>query len=254
MGLEIINLNKIFKNKNSEKRILNDINLTIGDGEFVCILGHSGCGKTTLLNIIAGFVKKTSGSVLFNGKEADYISPERIMLFQESSLFPWLNVIQNIEFGLKMSGLDLNERRARASKILELVNLKGSENLNTHQLSGGMKQRVALARALVLDSEILLMDEPFSALDYFTKNKLRMELLRIWRECAKTILFVTHDVEEAILLADKIVVISSESGKIEKEFNVTVDRNERKENSSLKELASGIKEEFGIVDESDEIN
>ncbi len=252
MSLELIHVRKVFSNAGVEKTVLDDISMHVRDGEFLCILGPSGCGKTTLLNIAAGFIPKSSGSVLFNGSEVGSISPDRIMLFQESSLFPWLSVIQNIEFGLKMSGVGKAERTTRAAKILALVHLAGAENLFIHQLSGGMKQRVALARALVMGSEILLMDEPFSGLDHSTKAGLRTELLRIWKECGTTILFVTHDVEEAILLADRIVVISSEPGRIERKCAITLERSLRHDDDELKNLAAGLKKECGIADEIDE--
>jgi NitT/TauT family transport system ATP-binding protein len=254
MSLEFIHVHKNFTNANGTHNVLEDINLKVSDGEFVCILGPSGCGKTTLLNMAAGFTQNTSGSIIFNGKEVAGIAPDRIMLFQESALFPWLNVLDNVAFGLKMSGVGKRERENRAVKILELVHLADTQHLHVHQLSGGMKQRVALARALVMDSEILLMDEPFSALDHFTKAALRKELLRIWMACNKTILFVTHDVDEAILLADKIVVITAGPGKIKKEIPIPVERHRRNDDGSLKQIAATIKEEFGIargVDEYD---
>lgn len=250
MSLELININKVYQNDVATHHVLKDINLTVKNGELLCILGHSGCGKTTLINIIAGFLKKTSGQVLMNGHEVNCIGTDRLMMFQEASLFPWLNVINNIEYGMKIQGVNKAERRQRALKLIDMVNLKGSENLYVHQLSGGMKQRVALARAFALDSEVLLMDEPFSSLDTFTKEKLRAELLRIWKAFEKTILLVTHDVEEAVLIADRIVIISSQPGQISREIPITMDRNARKESGELKKLAQNIKEEFGIAQES----
>ncbi|WP_276624510.1 ABC transporter ATP-binding protein [Syntrophomonas wolfei] len=254
MCLELIDVNKVFSHGGSNNHVLKDINLSIANGEFLCILGHSGCGKTTLLNIIAGFLDKTSGQVLLQGKEVKHIGTDRVMLFQDTTLFPWLNVIENIEFGLKFKGLKKAERRKKVLDLIDLVNLKGSEHLNVHQLSGGMKQRVALARALALDSEILLMDEPFSALDAYTKDKLRSELLRIWKACQKTILLVTHDVEEAILLADRIVIIASQPGTIIREIPISLERNMRKDSEQLKKLALSIKEEFGIVNEIESVS
>lgn len=254
MSLELINLNKVFQNQTSSKHVLKDINLKVQHGELLCILGHSGCGKTTLINIIAGFLPKTSGQVLMNGREVNHIGTDRIMMFQEASLFPWLNVINNIEFGMKIQGVNKAERRRQALQLIELVNLKGAENLYVHQLSGGMKQRVALARAFALDSEIMLMDEPFSALDAYTKAKLRAELLRIWKAYKKTILLVTHDVEEAVLMADRIVIISSQPGQISREIILTMDRKARPDAEELKNLARHIKEEFGIVQESEALS
>ncbi|MGE5365160.1 MAG: ABC transporter ATP-binding protein [Bacteroidota bacterium] len=250
MNLEIKRLCKTFKNQDSEKTVFKDLNLKVSTGEFVCLLGNSGCGKTTLLNIIAGFVKITSGSVLLNGREINSIGTDRVMLFQESSLFPWLNVIDNIEFGLKMTGMNRSERHKKATEILDAVHLTGNENLYIHQLSGGMKQRVALARALVMDSQLLLMDEPFSALDHYTREKLRTELLRIWKEYGKTVLFVTHDVEEAVLLADRILVFSPVPGRIVKDVPIGIDRNERAGNDRILKIAAEIKEEYGLSAES----
>jgi len=254
MSLELININKVFQNDTAANHVLKDINLKVNQGELLCILGHSGCGKTTLMNIIAGFLQKTSGKVLMHGHEVNHIGTDRLMMFQEAALFPWLNVMDNIEYGLKIQGVNKAECRRRALKLIDMVNLKGSEYLHVHQLSGGMKQRVALARAFALDSEILLMDEPFSSLDTYTKEKLRLELLRIWKTYEKTILLVTHDVEEAVLMADRIVIISSQPGQISREILLTMDRNVRKESDELKTLARNIKEEFGIVQESEAVS
>lgn len=254
MSLELININKVFHHKSTRHHVLKDINLQVRQGELLCILGHSGCGKTTLINIIGGFLSKTSGQVLMHGREVNYIGTDRIMMFQEASLFPWLNVIENIEFGLKIKGIPKQERRKRTQALLEMVNLQEAGNLYVHQLSGGMKQRVALARAFAMDAEILLMDEPFSALDAFTKEKLRAELLRIWKAYEKTVLLVTHDVEEAVLMADRIVVISSNPGQINREIILAMDREERKDSAELRKLAQEIKEEFGIVPEIEAVS
>lgn len=247
MSLQLIDVNKVFPNGGSPNHVLKDINLKVAKGELLCILGHSGCGKTTLLNIVAGFLGQTSGRMLMNGHEVNHIGTDRIMMFQEAALFPWLNVIDNIEFGLKVQGMKKAERRRKTLALIDMVNLRGSENYYIHQLSGGMKQRVALARALALDSEILLMDEPFAALDAFTREKLHQELLRIWKACQKTILLVTHDVEEALLLADRVIIIASHPGVISREIPITVARDKRKESDQLKKLALSIKEEFCIV-------
>lgn len=254
MSLELININKVFQHKSTQHHVLKDINLQVRQGELLCILGHSGCGKTTLINIIGGFLPKTSGQVLMHGREVNYIGTDRIMMFQEASLFPWLNVIENIEFGLKIKGISKQERRKRTQALLEMVNLQEAGNLYVHQLSGGMKQRVALARAFAMDAEILLMDEPFSALDAYTKEKLRAELLRIWKAYEKTVLLVTHDVEEAVLMADRIVVISSNPGQINREIILAMDREERRDSAELRKLAQEIKEEFGIVPEIEAVS
>lgn len=250
MGLELINISKSYKNETGVKEVLSDINLSIKNGEFLAVLGHSGCGKTTLINIIAGFIEKNSGKMILNGMEITGIDKNRIMVFQEESLFPWLNLIENVEFTLKIAGSSKKEMREIAQKYIELVNLKGSEKLYVHQLSGGMKQRAVIARALAADSEILLMDEPFSALDHATKNKLRNELLKIWNETKKTIIFVTHDVEEALLLADRIVIISQTSGKIVKELSINIEREKRKYSRELEKMILEIREEYGIVSDS----
>jgi len=252
MSLELVNISKDYETELRCINVLENVSLTIKKGEFICILGQSGCGKTTLLNIIAGFEKKSAGKILVKGKEINHIGSDRIMMFQEAALFPWMKVIDNVEFGLKMYGVKKQERKERALGYLSMVNLTGSENAYVHQLSGGMKQRVALARALAMDSEILLMDEPFSALDSSTKSKLRSELLKIWKSSRKTILFVTHDVEEALLLADRIIIMSSNPGKIRREIEVNIQREERKGDKSLINLAEKIKEEFEAEFENDE--
>lgn len=246
MNLQLMNISKCYEAEQRSINVLENINLTVKQGEFICILGQSGCGKTTLLNIIAGFDKKSGGKILLNDKEINNISSNRIMMFQEAALFPWMNVINNVEFGMKMSGMEKKHRKEKALQYLKMVNLIGVENSYVHQLSGGMKQRAALARALAMDSEILLMDEPFSALDSYTKNKLRYELLKIWEESNKTILFVTHDVEEALLLADKIIIMYSNPGRIIKEIEVNMHRDERKGNQTLLALVEKIKAEFEV--------
>ncbi len=185
MGLEIKGVSKKFITKNKETYTLDNINLSIKKGEFVCLLGPSGCGKSTLLNIIAGLLKSSSGTVSLNGNIVKEVGPDKAMMFQESALFPWLNVIDNVEFGMKMAGIPKDERRIKAIKYLKMVHLSKFEKSYVHELSGGMKQRVSLARALTLDSELLLMDEPFSALDSQTKSILQLELQKIWWETKK---------------------------------------------------------------------
>ncbi len=188
------------------------------------MLGPSGCGKTTLLNIIAGLEKATSGQVLCDGREVTGAGPDRMVMFQEAALFPWLNVIDNVEFGMKLAGIPKVERRERARKYLKMVHLTKFQTAHIHELSGGMKQRVALARALTLDSKILLMDEPFAALDSQTKSILQLELQQIWWETKKTIIFVTHNVEEAALLADRVIVMAANPGTVKKEFKIQLAR------------------------------
>ena len=232
---------KNFGKKRTCAEVLKHINLEIEEGEFFCLLGSSGCGKTTLLNILAGFIQGFSGNVLIGGRDLHSIKEKPIMMFQENALFPWLTVSKNIEFGMKMAGKPYDFRQAAVKKYLSLVNLAGKEDNLIHELSGGMKQRVALARALTIDSDILLMDEPFAALDQVTKSDIREELIKIWEKEKKTIVFVTHDIEEAIILADRIAVMEANPGRIKQIFRL--ERNEDERNSDdFTEVVEKIKE------------
>ncbi|MDD3893445.1 MAG: ABC transporter ATP-binding protein [Syntrophomonadaceae bacterium] len=244
MGLLIENVGKTFISQNNNLHALERINLKIEKGEFISILGPSGCGKSTLLNIIAGLEDATDGKVLLNSKEVRGAGPDRAVMFQESALFPWLNVIDNVEFGMKMSGVLKEDRREKALKYLKMVHLTKFQNSLIHELSGGMKQRVALARALTLDSEILLMDEPFAALDSQTKSILQLELQQIWLETKKTIIFVTHNVEEAVLLADRVIVMSANPGKVKKDFRVQLARPRQQESLDLAYIVADIMKEL----------
>lgn len=244
MALVIENVSKRFQSKNKEINVLEKINLEVQNGEFICILGPSGCGKSTLLNIIAGLEKPSEGRVFLNGREVLSPGPDRIVMFQESALFPWLKVIDNVEFGMKLRGVPKKERYEKALKYLKMVHLTKFKDAYVHQLSGGMKQRVALARALTLDSDVLLMDEPFAALDSQTKNILLLELQRIWWETKKTIIFVTHNIEEAVLLADKVVVMSSNPGKIKKVFKIRLARPRLLDNPDIVYMISAIMKEL----------
>lgn len=194
------------------------------DGEFVCVLGPSGCGKTTLLRIIAGLEEPTSGKILLKNKEITGPGSDRGMVFQEFGLFPWRSVRKNIEFGLEIRKIPKEERRAISDRYIDLVGLKGFETSHPNELSGGMKQRVGIARALANDPAILLMDEPFGALDAQTRNLMQKELLRIWSEMKKTVVFITHSVDEAVFVADRVVVMSARPGKIKSIFDVEWER------------------------------
>lgn len=222
--LSIRDLHKSFRKDESELVAIEDFNLDIEDGEFVCVLGPSGCGKTTLLRIIAGLEKPTSGTILLNNKEITDPGSDRGMVFQEFGLFPWRTVRKNIEFGLEIRKIPKEERRKISDKYIELVGLEGFETSHPYELSGGMKQRVGIARALANDPAILLMDEPFGALDAQTRNLMQKELLRIWSETKKTVVFITHSVDEAVYVADRVVVMSARPGKIRYIFNVEWER------------------------------
>ena len=226
-SVDIESLSKIFTKEGDESAkvtALDNINLHIEDKEFVCLVGPSGCGKTTLLRIIAGLDFPTSGSVTIDGKTVEGPGPERGMVFQEYSLFPWLRIADNIGFGLTMKGASKAEKQETVGKYLDLVNLETFGRAYPHELSGGMRQRVAIARALANDPEVLLMDEPFGALDAQTRNLMQRELLGIWKKTQKTIIFVTHSVDEAVFLADRIVVLSPRPGKIRETISVDLPR------------------------------
>lgn len=222
MSLVLQGLYKQFEN--SDKATLNEIDLEIEKGEFVCIVGTSGCGKSTLLNLVAGLETPTRGKVLLDGEEVTGPGADRTVMFQEHGLFPWLSVIENVKFGMKMAGVSKQEQEEKAMHYLKMVHLEEYRDYPIHQISGGMRQRTALARALTMDSSVLLMDEPFSALDKQTSNRLREELQRIWQETGKTILFITHSVEEAVYLADRVVVLSPETGKISEIVSIGLER------------------------------
>jgi ABC-type nitrate/sulfonate/bicarbonate transport system, ATPase component len=215
MKLKIEHLEKRFlSNAGEQITALEDISLEIEDKEFVCFLGPSGCGKTTLLRIIAGLDSATGGKAVIDDHVIAGPDPKMAMIFQEYSLYPWRNVIDNIAFGLEVRGIPKEERYSAASRYLELVGLNGFEKSYPYELSGGMRQRVAVARALSVEPEVLLMDEPFGALDAQTRNKLQKELLDIWGKTRKTIIFVTHSVDEAVFLADRIVVLTRRPGRV----------------------------------------
>lgn len=222
MALEIKNVSRTFEG--SAKETLRDISLTIEKGEFICVVGPSGCGKSTLLNILAGLDVPTDGEILLDGKRITGPGADRVVMFQEHALFPWLNVLENVKFGMRMMGLSKDEQSRRAEHYLKMVQLWEFRDYRIHEISGGMRQRTALARALCLDGPVLLMDEPFSALDKQTINKLRADLERIWEETGKTVVFVTHSVEEAVFLADRIVVLSDNPGCIKEIFKVELPR------------------------------
>ena len=210
------------KQSGSEIHVLERVSLDVAKGEFVCIVGPSGCGKSTLLNIVGGFLKETRGEVLVEGAPVDGPDPGRIFVFQENGVFPWLTVEQNIGFGLLSR--PVAEREERVKHYIAMVGLAGFEKSYPRELSGGMRQRVEIARALAADARVLYMDEPFGALDFLTRLKMRADLIRIWQEEKKTILFVTHDIEEAVQLADRVLVMTKRPATIAEEVRITVPR------------------------------
>lgn len=227
-GHEVIigiqHLSKVFTKDRLQVRALDDFNLDIGNGEFVCLLGPSGCGKTTVLRIVAGLEDKSAGEITMNGKRIGSAGSDRGMVFQEFVLFPWRTVRKNIEFGLEVKGVPPDMRRQISSKFIELVGLTGFEDAHPKELSGGMKQRVGIARALANEPQVLLMDEPFGSLDAQTRNLMQKELLRIRDATRKTILFVTHSVDEAVFLADRIVVMTARPGRVREIIDVPMPR------------------------------
>ena len=222
--IEIRGLSKVFASGKRRVVALAGLDLEVADGEFVCLLGPSGCGKTTVLRIIAGLEPATEGEVLVHGKKVESAGPERGMVFQEFALFPWRTVRRNIEFGLEIRGVSEKRGTTLSSGLIDLVGLKGFEDAHPDELSGGMRQRVGIARALANEPTVLLMDEPFGSLDAQTRNLMQKELLRIWSATRKTILFVTHSVDEAVFLADRIVVMTARPGKVREIIPVSLPR------------------------------
>ncbi|MEK9712630.1 MAG: ABC transporter ATP-binding protein [Thalassolituus sp.] len=220
--LEVKGLNKQFKGLAGPVTALKDINLKIHKREFVCVIGPSGCGKSTLIRILAGLEQPSSGQVLLNGEEVTKPGPERGMVFQGYTLFPWLTVKKNIMFGLIESGYDKGTAESEAREWISLIGLEKFENSYPHQLSGGMKQRVAIARALANRPKVLLMDEPFGALDAQTRAKMQAYLLEIWKNIDITVFFITHDLDEAVYLADRILVLKANPGEVQEIVEVPV--------------------------------
>jgi NitT/TauT family transport system ATP-binding protein len=212
---------------------IENVRLSVEEGQFVCFVGPSGCGKSTLLNIIAGLDKPTAGEVILNGRRVTEPGPDRIMVFQDNALFPWLKVIDNVQFGLKVAGVEKKKRHEISMHYLDMMQLTKFAEAYTYQLSGGMKQRVSLARALVMDPEVLLMDEPFAALDSQTRDLLLVELQLIWAKTRKTILFVTHNISESVCLGDKVVVFTNRPGRVKKEIQIDYRRPRLTEDNNL---------------------
>ena len=210
------------KRPGEEIRVLEDVSADVAKGEFVCLVGPSGCGKSTMLNIVGGFLEATSGEVLVEGEPVHGPDPRRIFVFQENGVFPWLTVQENIAFGLR--GRSSDERKQIVGHYIEMVGLTGFDAAYPHELSGGMRQRVEIARALAANPDIIYMDEPFGALDFITRLKMRADLVRIWQREKKTILFVTHDIEEAVQLADRVLIMSQRPATIQEVVEIDLPR------------------------------
>jgi NitT/TauT family transport system ATP-binding protein len=218
--LELEGVTKVFRGRRSDTIAIEDVSLVVEPGEFICIVGASGCGKSTLLSIVAGLMEPTSGSVTIDGEEIEGPGPDRGLVFQNYSLYPWRSVRQNIGFGLELEGMSADEIRRRVDHYLDVMKLEKWADARPGQLSGGMRQRVAIARSLVTEPEVLLLDEPFGALDAHTKTLMQEYLLSVWRETGTTVLMVTHDVEEAIFLGQRIYVLASHPGRVKREIAV----------------------------------
>jgi NitT/TauT family transport system ATP-binding protein len=234
-----------YRTQSGERMLaLDHINLQVKAGEFLCIVGPSGCGKSTLLHLIAGLHQQTSGQVLVDGKQVQGTGTDRILIFQELGLFPWLTVGDNVAFGMKMKGIGKAEREEKTEYYLRLVHLSQFKRSYIHQLSGGMRQRVALARALATEPDVLLMDEPFAALDAQTRDLLHDELERIWAETGRTIIFVTHNVREAIRLGDRVALLTFRPGRVKREFPVDLPRPRSLEDVDVARAAREILDEL----------
>ncbi len=249
MKLEIQSIDKSFQSRNASVQALREVSFRVASGEFVCLLGPSGCGKSTLLNIIAGLDHADAGTVCADDVPVTRPGTDRVVMFQDATLFPWLSVVDNVAFGLTMKGLPARECRETAQRYLQMVHLARFQRASVHELSGGMKQRVALARALALDPAVLLMDEPFGALDAQTRDLLHAELQDIWATTRKTIVFVTHNVREAIRLGDRVLVMSARPGTIKREFRIELPRPRAMEDHALVDMARVILGEL-----KDEVN
>ncbi|WP_374985166.1 ABC transporter ATP-binding protein [Streptomyces fradiae] len=229
-------VSKSFAGPAGQQLVLDDISLDVAPGEFVTLLGASGCGKSTLLNLVAGLDRPSSGTIATDGRPA--------LMFQEHALFPWLTAGRNVELALRLRGVPKADRRGEAERLLDLVRLGGAYGKRVHELSGGMRQRVAMARALAQDSRLLLMDEPFAALDAITRDVLHDELTRIWHETGLSVLFVTHNVREAVRLAQRVVLLSSRPGRIAREWAVGLPQPRRIEDAAVAELSLEITEQL----------
>jgi len=246
--LSLRNVSLSYATNNGKLTALKNINLQVQPGEFLCIVGPSGCGKSTLLHLIAGLHRQTSGEVLVDDAPVEGPGTDRILIFQELGLFPWLTVAKNVEFGMRMSGIPKSQREEKVREYLRLVHLQQFKDSYIHQLSGGMRQRVALARALATEPDVLLMDEPFAALDAQTRDLLHDELERIWAETQRTIIFVTHNVREAVRLGARVVLLTFRPGQIKRQYNIELPRPRHLEDvhvaANAREILDDLREEI----------
>ncbi|MBY0122748.1 ABC transporter ATP-binding protein [Bacillus sp. S/N-304-OC-R1] len=242
--IQVENVSKTFRNKDQTVHVLNNVSFEIKRGEVVSLLGQSGCGKSTLLNVIGGFEKADKGNVIIDGNPVTLPNRKCIMLFQNYGLLPWRSVLKNVELGLEGAKINTKERRDRAYHYLQLVGLEDKGNLFPHELSGGMQQRVAIARALALQPELILMDEPFAALDTFNRYYLQDELLRIQEQEKTTIILVTHDIDEAIYLSDRVLMMKANPGEINKDLGITLSKPRDRSHGDFQQYRRAIFEQF----------
>ena len=249
MNLEARSVRKVFQGRGGLVTALEKVDLAVKEGEFVCLIGPSGCGKSTLLNILAGLEFPSEGEVYAQGQPIRGTDPSRVLIFQDAALFPWLTVQANVEFGLQMKGSSREMRELTAKRLLEMIHLEQFGRAWVHELSGGMRQRVALARALAVEPAVLLLDEPFGALDAITRDLLHGELQDIWLKTGKTIVFVTHNVREAVVLGDRVIVMSPRPGRIVAEHRIDLPRPRQIENVVTTELARRILVDLQLKEE-----
>jgi NitT/TauT family transport system ATP-binding protein len=235
-------VHKVFPTRDQDVTALADVSFEIGDSEFFCVVGQSGCGKTTLLNLLAGFERPTSGSLTIDGQAIQKPSWQKAVVFQEHALFPWYTVRRNITFGLEMKGLDRESRRSIGDHYIDLVSLRGFEDRYPAELSGGMRQRVAIARALAVNPSLLLMDEPFGSLDVQTRSYMQRELLKIWQREPKTVFFVTHSIHEAVMLGDRVMILSRSPGRVKEILTIDAPRPRAENDEEIGRLTTEVNE------------
>jgi NitT/TauT family transport system ATP-binding protein len=253
MRLEASGISKHFAARGQVLAALEGIDLVVPEGEFLCLIGPSGCGKTTLLYLLAGLETPSTGQIMAGGQPVRGTDSSRVLIFQDAALFPWLSVQANVEFGLRMRGCSREQRQATAERLLDLVHLSQFAHAWVHELSGGMRQRVALARALAVDPAVLLLDEPFGALDAITRSMLHAELQEIWMKTGKTMVFVTHNVREAVVLGDRVLVMSPRPGHIAAEHTIALPRPRRIDNVETAALARRISADLKIEEETENV-